>query len=101
MALLVESVLSFFEIWIEYLCDLARSRTPVEEVDPKDREVWPGIARMWYDKIADTAPNVGWTYHDLRGSPGQQQDAYAFPRSGKTSKLMRRSGKCESFQEAN
>jgi hypothetical protein len=42
MALLMESVPSFEETWIEYLGDLARYRMAIEEVDLRDREIWCG-----------------------------------------------------------
>lgn len=47
MALLMESVPSFEETWIECLGDLARYRMTIEEADLRDREVWPecGIIR--------------------------------------------------------
>jgi hypothetical protein len=64
MALLMESVLSFEETWIECLGDLARYRMAIEEADLPDREVWSGIARMWYNKAADGSPDVsGIHYH--------------------------------------
>ena len=65
MALLMESVPSFVETWIECLGDLARYRMAIEEVDLRDREVWAGVARMWYEKAADKSPNVGRIQHHL------------------------------------
>lgn len=65
MALLMESVPSFEETWIECLGDLARYRMAIEESDMRDREVWAGVARMWYDKAADKSPNVGRIQHHL------------------------------------
>jgi Est1 DNA/RNA binding domain len=65
MALLMESVPSFEETWIECLGDLARYRMAIEESDLRDREVWAGVARMWYDKAADKSPNVGRIQHHL------------------------------------
>src|SRR2546423_14088090 len=65
MALLVESVPSFEETWIECLGDLARYRMAIEEADLRDREVWSGVARMWYHKAADKSPNVGRIQHHL------------------------------------
>ncbi|RMZ83765.1 hypothetical protein DV738_g1042, partial [Chaetothyriales sp. CBS 135597] len=65
MALLVESVPSFSETWIECLGDLARYRMAIEENDPRDREVWANVARMWYNKAADRSPNVGRIQHHL------------------------------------
>lgn len=37
----------------------------IEEADLRDREVWSGVARMWYNKAADKSPNVGRTQHHL------------------------------------
>jgi hypothetical protein len=65
MTLLVESVPSFAETWIECLGDLARYRMAIEEADLRDREVWAGVARMWYDMAADRSPNVGRIQHHL------------------------------------
>ena len=65
MALLMESVPSFEETWIECLGDLARYRMAIEEADLRDREVWSGVARMWYNKAADKSPNVGRIQHHL------------------------------------
>ena len=65
MALLLESVPSFEETWIECLGDLARYRMAIEEADLRDREVWSGVARMWYNKAADKSPNVGRVQHHL------------------------------------
>src|SRR5205809_789091 len=65
MALLVESVPSFEETWIECLGDLARYRMAIEEADLRDREIWSGVARMWYNKAADKSPNVGRIQHHL------------------------------------
>src|ERR1700728_2437383 len=64
MALLMESVLSFEETWIECLGDLARYRVAIEEADLRDREIWSGIARMWYSKAVDESPHLsGIHYH--------------------------------------
>ena len=65
MALLMESVPSFEETWIECLGDLARYRMAIEEADMRDREVWAGVARMWYEKAAAKSPNVGRIQHHL------------------------------------
>jgi Est1 DNA/RNA binding domain len=65
MALLMESVPSFEETWIECLDDLARYRMAIEEADLCDREIWSGVARMWYDKAADKSPNIGRIQHHL------------------------------------
>lgn len=65
MALLMESVPGFEETWIKCLGDLARYRMVIEEADLRDREVWSGAARMWYNKAADKASNVGRIQHHL------------------------------------
>jgi hypothetical protein len=65
MALLMESVPSFEEIWIECLGDLARYRMAIEEEDLREREIWSGVAWMWYNKAADKSPNVGRIQHHL------------------------------------
>jgi Est1 DNA/RNA binding domain len=65
MTLLVESVPSFQETWIECLGDLARYRMAIEEADLKDREIWAGVARTWYELAADRSPNVGRIQHHL------------------------------------
>ncbi|KAL1999539.1 hypothetical protein VTN02DRAFT_4376 [Thermoascus thermophilus] len=65
MTLLLESVPTFEETWIECLGDLARYRMAVEEADMRDREVWAGVARYWYNKAADKSPDVGRIQHHL------------------------------------
>jgi len=65
MTLLAESVPGFQETWIECLGDLARYGMAIEEADLRDREVWAGVARMWYDIAADGSPNVGRIQHHL------------------------------------
>ncbi|KAJ9268376.1 hypothetical protein DTO212C5_5528 [Paecilomyces variotii] len=65
MTLLLESVPAFQDTWIECLGDLARYRMAVEEVDMRDREVWSGVARYWYNKAADKNPDVGRIQHHL------------------------------------
>ena len=64
MALLYETVPSFEDTWIECLGDLGRYRMAIED-DMRDREVWSGVARFWYSKAADKAPNTGRLYHHL------------------------------------
>lgn len=65
MTLLFESVRAFEDTWIECLGDLARYRMAVEEVDVRDREIWAGVARYWYNKAADKNPDVGRIQHHL------------------------------------
>jgi hypothetical protein len=65
MALLVESVPSFQDTWIECLGDLARYRMAIEDHDIRDREIWASVARYWYHKAADKSPDVGRIQHHL------------------------------------
>ncbi|KAJ5461631.1 DNA/RNA-binding domainE.t1.c1-type [Penicillium daleae] len=65
MTLLLESVIVFRETWIECLGDLARYRMAVEESDMRDREVWAGVSRYWYNQDADSSPDVGRIQHHL------------------------------------
>src|SRR5271156_712959 len=37
----------------------------IEEADLRDREIWSGVARTWYNKAADRSPNVGRIQHHL------------------------------------
>ncbi|CAG8125444.1 unnamed protein product [Penicillium nalgiovense] len=50
ITLLLESVPDFRETWIECLGDLARYRMAVEEFDKKDRDLWAGVSRHWYNQ---------------------------------------------------
>ncbi|KAJ5182848.1 DNA/RNA-binding domain E.t1.c1-type [Penicillium capsulatum] len=65
MTLLLESVSSFRETWVECLGDLARYRMAVEESDMRDREVWAGVSRYWYNQYADRSPGNGRIQHHL------------------------------------
>lgn len=65
MGLLMESVPTFHETWIECLGDLARYRMAIEETDMRDRENWSNVARMWYNKAADRSPTTGRIQHHL------------------------------------
>lgn len=65
MTLLLESVPKFEEIWIECLGDLARYRMAVEGQDMQGRETWAGVARYWYNKVADRNPQNGRIQHHL------------------------------------
>ena len=65
IALLYETVTTFEDTWIECLGDLGRYRMAIEDDDPRDREVWGGVARFWYGKAADKCPNIGRLYHHL------------------------------------
>ncbi|KJF60779.1 uncharacterized protein CIMG_08398 [Coccidioides immitis RS] len=65
MTLLLESVPSFENTWIECLGDLAQYRMAVEESDFCDREMWTDVARYWYNKAADKSPQAGRIQHHL------------------------------------
>ena len=65
IALLYETVTTFEDTWIECLGDLGRYRMAIEDDDPRDREVWGGVARFWYGKAADKCPDIGRLYHHL------------------------------------
>ncbi|KAL4887814.1 hypothetical protein BDV59DRAFT_189850 [Aspergillus ambiguus] len=65
MTLLLETVPGFQDTWIECLGDLSRYRMAVEESDLKEREVWAGVARYWYNRAADRNPDVGRIQHHL------------------------------------
>ena len=65
VALLYETVTMFEDTWIECLGDLGRYRMAVEDDDPRDRDVWSGVARYWYSKGADKRPKNGRLYHHL------------------------------------
>ncbi|KAL4884158.1 hypothetical protein BJY04DRAFT_206014 [Aspergillus karnatakaensis] len=65
MTLMVETVPKFEDTWTECLGDLSRYRMAVEDVDIGEREIWVGIARYWYNKVADRNPEVGRVQHHL------------------------------------
>ncbi|KAJ5948845.1 DNA/RNA-binding domain E.t1.c1-type [Penicillium verhagenii] len=65
ITLLLETVPTFRETWIECLGDLSRYRMAIEESDMRDREVWAGISRYWYNLDADQRPDVGRIQHHL------------------------------------
>ncbi|KAF2675462.1 hypothetical protein BT63DRAFT_450451 [Microthyrium microscopicum] len=83
MSLLLETVPSFEDTWIECLGDLSRYRMAVEEEDPKDRETWSNVAKYWYTKAADRMPNTGRLYHHLAilARPNALQQAFLYSRS--------------------
>ncbi|KAJ5557678.1 hypothetical protein N7513_003264 [Penicillium frequentans] len=65
LTLLLENVPAFRERWLWCLGDLARYRMGIEESDNRDREVWAGISRYWYNLYADKCPDVGQIQHHL------------------------------------
>lgn len=62
ISLLLETVPSFTDTWIECLGDLARYRMAIEE-DREVHNVWGGVAGRWYVKAADRHPQAGRLYH--------------------------------------
>ncbi|CAI7673234.1 unnamed protein product [Penicillium viridicatum] len=65
MTLLLESVPVFKETWIGCLGDLARYRMAVDKFNKKDRELWAGVSRYWYNRHADQNPENGRIQHHL------------------------------------
>jgi hypothetical protein len=65
MALLLETVDSFEDTWIECLGDLGRYRMAIEDDDQRERESWSAISQYWYRMAADRSPIVGRLYHHL------------------------------------
>lgn len=64
LALLHETVSAFKDTWAERLGDLARYGMVVQE-NIRGREQWTGVARYWYNKVADNNSTVGRLYHHL------------------------------------
>ena len=83
MALLYETASTFEDTWIECLGDLARYRMAIEDDEPKDRELWLGVARSWYSKAAYKDPTIGRRYHHLAilARPYSLEQLYFFTRS--------------------
>ena len=65
MTLLMETVPDFLHTWIECLGDIYSYRMAIEEIDPRDREVWASTARLWYNKAANLSPHTGRIQHHL------------------------------------
>lgn len=65
MTLLLETVPTFEDTWIECLGDLGRYRMAIEDDNQRDREVWTQVARQWYLKSANRSPTTGRLYHHL------------------------------------
>jgi hypothetical protein len=82
MALLLESVSTFEETWIECLGDLARYRMVVEE-DMHHREIWSNVAKYWYNKAADKSPDTGRIQHHLAvlARPNNIQQLFYYTKS--------------------
>ncbi|KAI7460068.1 hypothetical protein KC357_g9059 [Hortaea werneckii] len=64
MALLLETVPSFKDTWVECLGDLARYRMAIEE-DQDLYSHWAGVASSWYIKATDKHPEAGRLSHHL------------------------------------
>jgi hypothetical protein len=62
VSLLLETVPSFTDTWIECLGDLARYRMAIEE-ERGIHTIWGGVAGRWYGMAADRHPVVGRLYH--------------------------------------
>lgn len=58
MALLLETVPMFEDIWVESLGDLSRYRMAIADNDQRDGDVWAGVARTWYGRAANKHPEV-------------------------------------------
>ena len=83
MALLYETVPAFEDTWIECLGDLGRYRMAIEDDDIRDREVWTGVARLWYSKASDKSPTTGRLYHHLAilARPNALQQTFYYAKS--------------------
>lgn len=83
MALLYETVPAFEETWIECLGDLGRYRMAIEDDDPRDKEIWTGVARHWYSKASDKNPTTGRLYHHLAilARPNALQQLYYYAKA--------------------
>lgn len=64
LELLYETVPAFKDTWIGCLANLARYRMAIEE-DPRDREIWQGVARTWHALAAHRTPEIEILYHHL------------------------------------
>jgi hypothetical protein len=77
MALLKESVPAFEDTRI------TRYRMATEDEDLRDREVWSGVARYWYNKAADKSPRIGRIQHHLAvlARPNALQQLFYYTRA--------------------
>ena len=64
IALLFETVPTFYDTWIECLGDLARYRMAIEE-EREAHTIWGGVASRWYTMASDRHPAIGRLYHHL------------------------------------
>jgi hypothetical protein len=55
----------------------------IEDDDIKDREVWTGVARLWYSKASNKAPMTGRLYHHLAilARPNALQQLFYYAKS--------------------
>jgi hypothetical protein len=83
MTLLLETVPSFKDTWIECLGDLSRYRMAIEDNDLKDREIWTHVSRYWYSCASENAPTTGRLYHHLAilARPNALQQLYYYTKS--------------------
>ena len=58
MALLLETVPMFEDIWVESLGDLSRYRMAIADNEQRDGDIWAGVARSWYGRAANRHPEV-------------------------------------------
>lgn len=66
LTLFLETTAPKFErVWMECLGDLSRYRMSLEVADSPDWDLWAGIARYWYNKAADRAPDEGRIQHHM------------------------------------
>ncbi|EMR09666.1 hypothetical protein PNEG_01856 [Pneumocystis murina B123] len=65
ITVLLETVSTFENEWIECLGDLARYRMAIEEVDMESRNHWNNVAKYWYVKGLKNLPTLGRLYHHL------------------------------------
>jgi len=65
VTLILETVPSFADTWIECLGDLGRYRMAIEDNHIHDRQIWTDVARQWYLKSANSSPKTGRLYHHL------------------------------------
>ena len=60
-----KTVPAFEDTWVECLGDLGRYRMAIEDDDIRNRDVWAGVARLWYSKATDKTPYVCRLFHHL------------------------------------
>jgi len=55
----------------------------IEDNDPRDKDIWTGVARYWYSKASDKNPTTGRLYHHLAilARPNALQQLYYYAKS--------------------